>query len=136
MKCPKGRGKGGWMEENNRLQKCEPQRTHNPAGFYSEDWDELQQEDNKWKVPDKQQRISQMVFCGGCLEIHSYDSGCISRFCTQLQGGGCSICEFRVEQEMRVDKRSMNYRPSTLQGRENYTWSLVNKLYLEVREMD
>ena len=42
-------------------------RTRIPAGFYSEDWDELQQEDYKWQVPDKWQRISQMVFCGGCL---------------------------------------------------------------------
>ena len=33
----------------------------------------------------------------------------------------------------RVDKRSVKYRPSTLQGGEDYT---VNKLYLADREMD
>ena len=32
-------------------------RTQNPAGFYSEDWNELQQEDDEWQVPDKWQRI-------------------------------------------------------------------------------
>ena len=58
-------------------------RTQNPAGFYSEDWDELQQEDDEWQVPGKWQRISQFVFHGGCLEIHLDDAGCISRSCTQ-----------------------------------------------------
>ena len=43
------------------------------------------------------------------------------------------IYEFRVEQEGRVDKRSMKHRPSTLLGGEDYT---VNKLYLPDREMD
>ena len=38
-----------------------------------------QQEDDEWQVPDKWQRISQMVFHGGCLEIHPSDSGCMSR---------------------------------------------------------
>ena len=33
----------------------------------------------------------------------------------------------------RVDKRSMKYRPSTLQGREDY---MANNLYLADREMD
>ena len=37
------------------------------------------------------------------------------------------IYEFRVEQEGRVDKRSMKHRPSTLQGGDDYT---DNKLYL------
>ena len=44
----------------------------------------------------------------------------------------CSVCEFNVKQEGRVDKRSMKYRPSTLQGGEDYT---VNKLYLGNRKM-
>ena len=55
------------------------------------------------------------------------------KICTQHQGGGCSVCEFRVEQERRVDKRSMKYCPSTLQCGEDY---MVNKLYLVEREMD
>ena len=73
-----------------------------------------------------------MVFCGGCLEIHLYASTCISKSCTQHQGGGCSVCEFRVEQEGRVDKRSMKHPSSTLQGGEDYK---VKKLYLADREM-
>ena len=28
-------------------------RTQNRAGFYSEDWDELQQEEDDWQMPDK-----------------------------------------------------------------------------------
>ena len=38
-----------------------------------------------------------------------------------------SVCESRVEQEGRVDKRSIKHLPSTLQGGEDYT---VNKLCL------
>ena len=37
-------------------------RTQNPAGFYSEGWNEFQQEEDKRQMPDKWQRISQMVF--------------------------------------------------------------------------
>ena len=38
-------------------------RVQNSEGFNSEDWDEIQQEEDEWQVPDKWQRISQMVFC-------------------------------------------------------------------------
>ena len=56
-----------WREDNITLEKCEhsptvSRRTQNQAGFYAEDWDELQQEDDEWQVPDKWQRISQMCF--------------------------------------------------------------------------
>ena len=37
-------------------------RMGNPEGFYSENWDDEQQEEDNWQVPDKFQRISQMVF--------------------------------------------------------------------------
>ena len=37
-------------------------RTHNSEGFYSEDWNEVQQEEDDWQMPDMWQRISQMVF--------------------------------------------------------------------------
>ena len=37
-------------------------RTQNPERFYSEDWNEVQQEEDKWQAPDKGQRILQMVF--------------------------------------------------------------------------
>ena len=77
-----------WREDDIRLKKLEhspnpSKRTHNPAGFYSQEWGELQQEDDEWQVPDTLKRISQMVFCGGCLEIHPSDSGCLSRLDTQ-----------------------------------------------------
>ena len=35
--------------------------------FYSKDWNEVQQEEDKWQVPNKWQRISQMVFSDGVL---------------------------------------------------------------------
>ena len=66
-------------------------RIQNPEGFYSEDWNEVQQEEDKWQRPDKWQGISQMVFCGGCLEINPVEYGSISSSGTQHQGGGCSV---------------------------------------------
>ena len=65
--------------------------SRNPTGFYSEDWDEFQQEEDEWQTPDKWQRISQMVFHGRCLEINPDEARYISSSCTQHQGGGCSI---------------------------------------------
>ena len=67
-------------EENIRPEKHEhcptvSKRTRNPAGFYSKEWDKLQQEDHEWQVPDKWKRISQMVFQNRSLEIHHYASG-------------------------------------------------------------
>ena len=69
------------------------QRTRNPEGFYSEDWNEALQEEDEWQMPDKWQRIAQMVFCGLCLEINPVEYGYISSSCTQHQGGECSISE-------------------------------------------
>ena len=63
------------------------QRIQNPEGFYSKDWDEGQQEEDEWQVPDKWQRISQMVFCNIVLEIHLVRGGAISSLRTQHQGG-------------------------------------------------
>ena len=37
-------------------------RIKNPEEFYSKDWDEDQQEEDDWQVPDKWQKIKQMVF--------------------------------------------------------------------------
>ena len=50
-------------------------RTWNPEGFYSKYWDDEQQEEDKWQVPDKFQRISQMVFRNGALERHPVVDG-------------------------------------------------------------
>ena len=75
-----------WKADDIGPEKCEQSlkvslRTQNPVGFYSKDWDESQQEEDKW------QRISQMVLLGGCLEINPEEAGYISRSCTQHQGG-------------------------------------------------
>ena len=61
------------------------QRTQNPEGFYSEDWNEVRQEEDEWWTPDKWQRITQMVFCGGCLQITPVEYE--SSSCIQHQGG-------------------------------------------------
>ena len=44
------------------------------------------------------------------------------------------ICEAKVEQGGRIDKRSMKYQPATLQGGKDYL--TFSKLYLANREMD
>ena len=65
-------------------------RLRNPEGFYSEDWDEENQEEDEWQIPDKFQKISQMVFCNGILESHPVCDRVLSSHCVQHQGGGCS----------------------------------------------
>ena len=59
--------------------------------FYSEDWNEVQQEEDKWQVTDKWQRILQMVLPGGGLDINPVGYRSISSPRTQYQGGRCSI---------------------------------------------
>ena len=71
-------------------------RTRNPEGFYSEDWDDNQQEEDKWQVPDKFQKISLMVFRNGVLESHSVGEEALSSHRVQHQGGGCSIFHART----------------------------------------
>ena len=84
-----------WKEDDICPEKSEhspmvSRRAQNSEGFYSEDWDESEQEEDEWQMPDKWQRVSQMVFCGGCLEINPEETGDISRSCDQHQGGVCS----------------------------------------------
>ena len=38
--------------------------------FYSEEWNEVQHEEDEWQASDKWQRILQMVFLGRGLEIN------------------------------------------------------------------
>ena len=45
------------------------QRTHNPERFYSEDCNEVQQEEEEWQLPDEWCRILKMVFRSRDLEI-------------------------------------------------------------------
>ena len=62
----------------------------NPEGFYSEDWDEEKQEKDEWQIPDKFQKISQMVFRNGILESPSVGDRVFSSHRVQHQGGRCS----------------------------------------------
>ena len=71
-------------------------RIQNPEGFYSEDWDEDKQEEDEWQIPDKFQKISQMVFPIGILESHPVGDGVLSSHRVKHQGGGCSILEERT----------------------------------------
>ena len=48
------------------------------------------QEEDEWQIPDKFQKISQMVFCNGILESHPVGDGVLSSHRVQHQGGGCS----------------------------------------------
>ena len=45
-------------------------RTHNLERFYSEDWNEVQREEDEWQAPDEWRTILQMVFRSGDLEIN------------------------------------------------------------------
>ena len=73
------------------------QRTQNPEGFYSKDWDEDKQEEDESHTPDKFQKISQMVFRNGVLESHPVGDGVLSSHCVQHQRGGCSTLEERTQ---------------------------------------
>ena len=68
-------------------------RTRNPEGFYSENWDDDQQEEDECQVPDKFQRISPMVFRNGVLERHPVVDKVLSSHRVQPQGGGCSVSQ-------------------------------------------
>ena len=73
-------------EEDIRVDKrehipTESCRVHHPQGFYSEEWNEDQQEEDDYQSPDKFQRISNMVFLNGVSEVPP----------VKHQGGGCSI---------------------------------------------
>ena len=85
-----------------------------------EEWDESQQEEDQWQVPDRGQTISQNLFCGRYLEIHPSCSECISRSCTQHQGGGSSKWKGGETHKSVKDKESIKGQlPATL-GRVDY----------------
>ena len=88
-------------EDNIRAEKrehfpCVMKRTRNPEGFYSEYWDDEQQEEDQWQIPDKFQRISHMVFCNGVLERYPVSNEVLSSHRVQHQGGGCSVSPIRI----------------------------------------
>ena len=80
------RGRRKWRKEDDiRLEKwgylpTVSRRIQNPEGFCSEDWDEVQQEEDKW------QRISQMVFRNGVIENSS---------CLHTQHRGADVAHLR-----------------------------------------
>ena len=63
-------------------------RTHNPERFYSDDWNEVKQEEEEWQEPDEWQRILQMVFRRGDLEFNPV--GCRFISSSVQQEGRCS----------------------------------------------
>ena len=63
-------------------------RRQNPKGFYFEDWNKDKQEEDEWQAPDKFQKISQMVFRNGVLEIHPIGDKVLSSPHVQHQGEG------------------------------------------------
>ena len=90
----------GWRkrlkEDDIQLEKCVhsptvSRRIQNPEGFYSEDWNEVQQEEDECQAPDKWQRISQIVSSDGGLEIDPVGDRAISSLSTQHHGGRCSV---------------------------------------------
>ena len=88
-------------EDDIRVEKREHspsviKRTRNPEGFYSEYWNDEQQEEDQWQIPDKFQRISQMVFRNEVLERHPVVNGVLSSHRVQHQWGGCSVSPIRT----------------------------------------
>ena len=86
-------------------------------------------------MQDKWQIIAQMVFCGGCLEIHPYGSECISRSGTQHQGGECSTWECVGDKKGGTDNRSIKYPPPAIQGGENYICNRLDQVDREMKRM-
>ena len=101
MRYPEGRENEGreddiWAEKREHSPTLS-QRIQNPEGFYSEDWDEDKKEEGEWQTPDTFQKISQIVFRNGVLEIHPIGDRVLSSPCVQHQGGGCSAWEECVQ---------------------------------------
>ena len=71
-------------------------RTRNPEGFYSEYWENKQQEGDQWQIPDKFQKISHMVFRNGVLERYPVSNGVLSSHRVQHQEGGYSVSPIRT----------------------------------------
>ena len=61
-------------------------RAHGPERFYSEDWNEFQQEGEEWQLADEWQRILEMVFCSRDIEINPMGGGCISNSVLNTKG--------------------------------------------------
>ena len=85
------RWRKSWKEDNIQPEKqghslTVSRRIQNPEGFYSIDWDKIQQEEEVWQAPDKWQRISHMLFCNGVLEIHPVGDGAISSLYSTPRG--------------------------------------------------
>ena len=71
----------------------ESRRIHHPQGFYAEECSEDQQEEDDWQIPDKFQRISNMVSLNGVQEVPLVNDGVLSSPSVQHQGGRCSVLD-------------------------------------------
>ena len=100
-----------------------------------EEWDKSQLEEDQWQVPDRGQTISQNLFCGRYLEIHPSCSECISRSCTQHQGGRCSILEGRETQMSGKDKEPDKDQLPASSGRMDYLGKRLSQADCEMEIM-
>ena len=75
-------------------------RTHNPERFYSEDWNEVQQEEDEWQAPDKWRRFLQMVYCSRDLEINPIGCGFISS--SVLNTKGADVAHERINYKIFI----------------------------------
>ena len=72
-------------------------RTQNPERFYSEDWNEVQQEEEEWQAPDEWWRILQMVFLSRDLEINPVGCGFISSSVPNTKGADVAHVQIQYE---------------------------------------
>ena len=120
-----------WKEVPDLMMVVEEKRMM-PEAPVKQKMEELTQGWRKWRR-EEEIRLEKHEHSPQYLGGHKTQQDSISRSCTQHQGGRCSICEAKVDLGGRIDKRSMKYHPSTLQGGEDYP--TVSKLYLANREM-
>ena len=65
-----------------------------------EDWNEVQQEEEEWQPPDEWQRILQMVFRSGDIEINPVGCGFISS--SVLNTKGADVVNVQIQYEIFI----------------------------------
>ena len=75
-------------------------RTQNPERFYLEDWNEVQQKEDKWQGPDKWRRILQMVFHSGDQKINPV--GCRFISSSVLNTKGADVAHERINYKIFI----------------------------------
>ena len=65
-----------------------------------EDWNEVQQEEEEWQLPDEWRRILQMVFC--CRDIEINPVGCGFILNTVLNNKGAVLVSRQIPYEIFI----------------------------------